>query len=303
MLPAVLRGLVRARRPHASNTVAASGLKQRLLSVAETDRDRALLDVIQGEITTVLGLESTSAIDPGRPLRDLGLDSRMAVELRNRLSAVTGLRLPVTLLFDHPTPSALARLFRREILGNGTLDRAITVVAGITGTLAGGWLGDRLQQRSKKGYLVVSGWGFLLGAPIMVYAIVTPSLFVKLTFGALDTVLVSTARTGKLSGDVIRALFVRIVPLGRSLLTCTTNVRISDVCCDTCLRFHVTMFPFKLQPRGAQLWKTVLSGTASVKLRRRRLSIRWPWMPGRAAGCCWPGTGIVTRRCATGSRR
>jgi polyene macrolide polyketide synthase len=128
-LPPLFRGLIRARRPHASNSVAASDLKQRLLSLSELDRDRALLDVVRGETATVLGLKSTSAIDPGRPLRELGLDSLMAVELRNRLSAVTGLRLPVTLLFDHPTPSALAKQLREKILGAGGPRRAVAPVS------------------------------------------------------------------------------------------------------------------------------------------------------------------------------
>ncbi len=108
-LPPLFRGLVRARRAQASNAVAASGLKQRLLSLSEPDRDRALLDVVRGETATVLGLKSATALDAGRPLRELGLDSLMAVELRNRLSAVTGLRLSVTLVFDHPTIQALSR--------------------------------------------------------------------------------------------------------------------------------------------------------------------------------------------------
>jgi acyl carrier protein len=70
-------------------------------------------------VATVLGLATPNAIDPHRPLQQLGLDSLIAVELRNRLSAVTGLRLPATLLFDHPTASALARLVRAKCLPDG----------------------------------------------------------------------------------------------------------------------------------------------------------------------------------------
>ncbi|HXX80851.1 MAG TPA: MFS transporter [Thermodesulfovibrionales bacterium] len=74
-------------------------------------------------------------------------------------------------------PTFLYRVHQLDVAQGNTLFGAITVLAGITGTLAGGWLGDRLQQRSKKGYLVVSGWGFMIGIPIMVYAFVTSSLW------------------------------------------------------------------------------------------------------------------------------
>ncbi len=117
-LPALFHGLVRPRRRQAARGDSSSALSQRLLSLSETDRDRTLLELIQSEIATVLGLKVKDAVDPKRPLRELGLDSLMAVELRNRLAAVTGLRLPVTLVFDHPTPSALAKLLRTKIVGD-----------------------------------------------------------------------------------------------------------------------------------------------------------------------------------------
>jgi MFS transporter, Spinster family, sphingosine-1-phosphate transporter len=82
----------------------------------------------------------------------------------------------------------------------------VTVLAGISGTLTGGWLGDRFQKRNSAGYLIVSGWGFLIGVPIAFLAILTPSLeicltamfcaefFLFLNTGPLNTVIVNVTR-------------------------------------------------------------------------------------------------------------
>jgi MFS family permease len=79
------------------------------------------------------------------------------------------------------------------------------VASGIIGTLTGGWLGDRLQAKSRSGYLLVSGWGFVLGAPILAWAILTSSLtaclvaiflaetLLFLNTGPLNTVIVNVS--------------------------------------------------------------------------------------------------------------
>ena len=103
-------------------------------------------------------------------------------------------------------PTFLFRIHGLDVARGNTLFGAITVVAGITGTLAGGWLGDRAQARSARGYLTVSGWGFLIGTPVAATAILTPSLpvslcamffaefFLFLNTGPLNTVIVNVTQ-------------------------------------------------------------------------------------------------------------
>jgi MFS family permease len=102
-------------------------------------------------------------------------------------------------------PTFLYRVHSLSVAKGNTLFGAITLIAGITGTLTGGWLGDRLQARNRKGYLTVSGWGFLIGTPIAAYAIMTPFLpgclaaiffaefFLFLNTGPLNTVIVNVS--------------------------------------------------------------------------------------------------------------
>ncbi|WP_448324088.1 SDR family NAD(P)-dependent oxidoreductase, partial [Streptomyces sp. DSM 41493] len=120
-VPPLLRGLVRTtvRRTAASRgTAEVSGLAARLTGLAEPEQREVLLDVIRGHVAAVLGHASPDMVDPARQFRELGFDSLTAVELRNRLSSATGLRLTATLVFDHPTPWVLVDHLRSELLGD-----------------------------------------------------------------------------------------------------------------------------------------------------------------------------------------
>jgi acyl transferase domain-containing protein/acyl carrier protein len=111
-LPALLRGLVRIPRKLAQT----SGLHERLAGLTAEQRARAVLDVVRTHIAAVLGHESGSVIDPERTFDQLGFDSLASVELRNQLNSATGLRLPATLIFDHPTANAVTSLLVSEMV-------------------------------------------------------------------------------------------------------------------------------------------------------------------------------------------
>jgi len=122
-LPTVLRGLIR-RRPQALPVASAGSatsspdgdLAGRLAAIAAPARLSVLQDLVRGQAATVLGHAAVDELEPDRAFRDLGFDSLTAVELRNRLGNVTGLRLPPTLVFDYPTPTALATYLLTELV-------------------------------------------------------------------------------------------------------------------------------------------------------------------------------------------
>nr|WP_251018744.1 type I polyketide synthase [Streptomyces sp. ISL-11] len=121
-VPVVMRALVRTptRRtaqgaPAGPGAGGESALSQRLAAAAEPERSRILLDLVRTQTALVLGHADMNAVDAGRGFQELGFDSLTAVDFRNRMNAATHLRLPATLIFDYPTPAALAKYLRTEI--------------------------------------------------------------------------------------------------------------------------------------------------------------------------------------------
>ncbi|GLY44378.1 polyketide synthase [Amycolatopsis sp. NBRC 101858] len=107
-----------ARRAAANGTaVAEDSFAARVRALPEADRADAVLDLVRGHAATVLGYGGGHEIEPAAQFQSLGFDSLTAIELRNGLTAATGQRLPATLIFDHPTPSALATHLLTELVG------------------------------------------------------------------------------------------------------------------------------------------------------------------------------------------
>ncbi|MEU4878808.1 beta-ketoacyl reductase, partial [Streptomyces sp. NPDC021608] len=121
-VPSMLRGLV--RKPRRTVRVSAAGgagnmagesLADRLAKMPQPERQRVLLDLVSADVATVLGRRGRDAIAPDRAFKDLGFDSLTGVELRNRLTAATGLQLPASAVFDYPTPAALADVLLEQL--------------------------------------------------------------------------------------------------------------------------------------------------------------------------------------------
>ncbi|WNV86275.1 SDR family NAD(P)-dependent oxidoreductase [Umezawaea sp. Da 62-37] len=128
-VPPLLRGLVAAKRRRSAGAAVAdlSTFARQLAALTTPEADRLLTDLVRSNVAVVLGHPSAESVPVDTAFRDLGVDSLTAVELRNRLAAATGLRLPATLVFDHPSALRLAAHLRATALG--TAERVTTPVA------------------------------------------------------------------------------------------------------------------------------------------------------------------------------
>ncbi|MFI6159273.1 type I polyketide synthase [Micromonospora haikouensis] len=114
-LPQV-RALAEADAEAAAAPAGVADALRHLADLPEAEQERELLAIVNAQTARVLGHATTDDLR-GRPFADLGFDSLTAVDLRTRLNEVTGLRLPSTLVFDHPTPADLARHLRETAFG------------------------------------------------------------------------------------------------------------------------------------------------------------------------------------------
>ncbi|WP_181773148.1 beta-ketoacyl reductase, partial [Amycolatopsis pittospori] len=112
-----------AAGPERAVTETGPALPEHLAAAPAAERTRILLDLVRAHVADVLGHDSRDTVEVTRGFLELGFDSLTAVELRNQLAARTGLRLPPTLIFDHPSPVALADWLLTELAGEqGEID-------------------------------------------------------------------------------------------------------------------------------------------------------------------------------------
>jgi NADPH:quinone reductase-like Zn-dependent oxidoreductase len=191
LLPALLRGLVRAAARVAQP--APESLARRLAGLSGPDREPVTLELVRGHVAAVLGHASGEAIDPQRPFKELGIDSLAAVELRNRLTKATSLPLPTTLVFDHPSPAAIAGYLLAKIEEQQSARQSGAPSTGDApaGPRAGsGTFSTLLQQAHAQGAIVQA-------LPLLIKASeFRPSLRSAAELGAGDNYVVQLAAAG-----------------------------------------------------------------------------------------------------------
>jgi mycoketide-CoA synthase len=142
-VPALLRGLVKAKPKRAVAPSDAADLTRRLTGRTTAEQDAIVLELVCEAMVAVLGHADATGVEPGRGFLEVGFDSLTAVELRNRLAAATGLRLPSTLVFDHASPAGLATYLRGELSGSAPVaDRLLSEVDGLEARLLAADLDD-----------------------------------------------------------------------------------------------------------------------------------------------------------------
>ncbi|MFJ9953652.1 SDR family NAD(P)-dependent oxidoreductase [Kitasatospora sp. NPDC091207] len=150
-VPAPLRDLVRTavvRRTAALGGDGAQSLADRLAPLSAQDRRDTLLDLVTAQVAAVLGHSDPAQVRNARAFKELGVDSLTGVELRNRLAALSGLRIPVTLVFDHPSPARVTdHILGRLALPEDDEDPVMAGLRAVGDSLSGVLTDDDARRR------------------------------------------------------------------------------------------------------------------------------------------------------------
>ncbi|WP_425558974.1 SDR family NAD(P)-dependent oxidoreductase [Kutzneria kofuensis] len=133
-VPPVFSGLVRGVRRAAR--AGGTDLARQLSALSADERSAAVVELVRSQVAAVLGHASVAAITVQRAFSDLGFDSLTSVELRNSINKATGLSLPATLVFDYPTPQALADHVLAELVGSVVVDTRAALAAPVDEPIA-----------------------------------------------------------------------------------------------------------------------------------------------------------------------
>ncbi|WP_445018992.1 SDR family NAD(P)-dependent oxidoreductase [Streptomyces sp. SAS_276] len=150
----LLRGLVGGSAGPGDRDLAGAGVARRVRSLARADAEAVLLDAVRAQTALVLGHADPERIGVATAFKDLGIDSLMALELRNGLAEATGLKLPATLAFDHPNPAALADFLTTGLHpGSGAerespVDRLTKEIEGLSARLEDAFAGLADEDRA-----------------------------------------------------------------------------------------------------------------------------------------------------------
>jgi pimaricinolide synthase PimS1 len=118
-LPPIFNGLLRTSRRRSASS---GSLATKLAALPEAERESYVLDLVRTQVAAILGHASPREIEPGRAFQELGFDSLAAIELRNRLSAATGLSLAPALVFDYPSAAAITAKLLSDVSAETDLE-------------------------------------------------------------------------------------------------------------------------------------------------------------------------------------